>query len=538
MDWPADKVKRTKLDKLIPYAQNSRTHTPEQVEQIARSLERFGWTNPVLVDEEGLLIAGHGRVLAAKRLEWDAIPVMTARGWTEEMKRAYRIADNKLALNADWDDKALRAELLALEAADFQLDLIGFSTAELKTLMAEPEAEEGKSEDEPPAPEKVAISRAGDVWMLGRHRLMCGDSANGADVERLIPTGDSAQLIHADPPYGMGKEADGVQNDNLYGAKLDAFQLKWWRAYRPRLDANASAYIWGNAPDLWRLWYRGGLGDLEPVTMRNEIVWDKGSIAGMRSADLTQFPEASERCLFFQLGRHVFLINRTKDDYWEGWEPLRLRLVEERDRSGFSAPDVKRICGNHMYGHWFGKSQWAFISRENWDKLAAAAKVKGVHAFADSYDELLELYRQKSAIFNGEIRDPREREYLTARPYFDNTHDVMRDVWNFPRVTGEERADHATPKPVAMAERCLLSSLREGQTVLEPFIGSGSTLIAAEKTRRICYGMELDPLYVDVTVRRWQSLTGKPAVLESTGETFEKVTDARAETEAELSTGT
>src|SRR5262249_34786547 len=161
--------------------------------------------------------------------------------------------------------------------------------------------------------------------------------------------------------------------------------------------------VWGNAPDLWRWWYRVGNGawasrglrESEPLTLRNEIVWDKKSIAGMASGDLTQYPEATERCLFFQLGRHVFLVNQTKDDYWQGWEPIRRFLCEERDKAGWKPGDVKRITENHMYGHWFGTSQWVFISREHYERLARAA---GGRAFVRPYDDLLREYRTAAEV--------------------------------------------------------------------------------------------------------------------------------------------
>lgn len=530
--WPADAVSRRPLHTLTPFANNARTHSPAQIAQIARSLEHWGWTNPVLIDPDGEIIAGHGRVAAAASLGWTEVPVMVAAGWTPEQIRAYRIADNKLAENAGWDEDLLRAEFGDLKAADFDLGLVGFSVAELEQLLL---FGEGKDEEEtpPPEPQAVAISRTGDLWVLGNHRVICGDSTDPAALARLM-AGEVANLIHADPPYGMGKESDGVANDNLYGSKLDGFQMAWWQACRPHLRANASAYIWGNAPDLWRLWYLH-LGESEPLSLRNEIVWDKQTIAGMKSDGLTQYPEATERALFFQLGRFVLLINQTADDYWEGWEPIRLWLCGERDRIGWKPGEIKKICGNHMYGHWFGRSQWAFISRENYERLQHAAAGR---AFSRPYDDLAAEYNRLAAVFNGEIRDPRAANFEAARPYFDNSHDVMRDVWTFNRVTGEERFGHATPKPVAMMERVMKSSARPGELCLEPFAGTGSTLIGAQKAGRRCYAVELEPRYVDVIVRRWQSMTGQAAVLESSGETFSTVENARTETQADVPSST
>lgn len=387
-----------------------------------------------------------------------------------------------------------------------------------------------KDRDDTPPVEKRAVSRTGDIWTLGSHRVMCGDSTSAEQVAALM-NGEVAKLLHADPPYGMGKAADGVANDNLYGQKLDAFQMAWWRAFRPGLASNGSAYIWGNAPDLWRLWWIGGLVDSEPLTMRNEIVWDKKSIAGMASPELTQFPEASERCLFFQLGRHVFLVNQTKDDYWEGWEPIRTWLCAQRDLMKWGAADVKAIVKNHMYGHWFGKSQWAMISGKDYEKLKAAAKGK---AFRKPFDELHKEYQDALALFRGEVRGPRGEEVRAGRPYFDNAHDVMRDTWEFSRVSGDERHDHATPKPVAMMERIMLSSLRPGELCVEPFAGSGSTLIGAHVTGRRCFAMELQGVYVDVVVRRWQTLTGELAHLGGPdGPTFDDVAAQREREPAE-----
>lgn len=529
--WPAAKFHTLKLDQLRPRKNNPRTHSEAQLDQIAASMKEWGWTNPILAELDGTIIAGHGRWLAATRAGFETVPVIFATGWTPEQVRAYVIADNKLALNAGWDEDLLKMELQALTEADFQMELIGFSVEELHALTAEPPppGDPDAANTVPPV-ESVAVSRMGDVWICGPHRVMCGDSTM-SDLVAILMNGEKARLVHADPPYGMGKEADGVQNDNLYGDKLDVFQLQWWRAVRPFLEANASAYLWGNAPDLWRLWYRStkerpALGDTESLTLRNEIVWDKKSIAGMASEDMTQYPEASERCLFFQIGRHVLLVNQTKDDYWAGWDPIRTWLCAERDKAGWSAAEIKNICGNHMYGHWFGRSQWVFITRENYEKLATAADGR---AFTRSYTDLEREYRQVAAVFNGEIRDPRVAKFLETRPYFDNAHAVMRDVWEFPRVIGEERFDHATPKPVDMMERVMRSSLRDGELAIEPFGGTGSTLIGAQKSGRRCYLMELTPKYVDVCVRRWQSYSGLKATRERDGVTFDQAADdARA----------
>ena len=495
--WPADAVERRAVAALVPYARNARTHSGEQVAQLAAAIREWGWTVPVLVDEKSNIIAGHGRLLAAQSLGLAEVPVMVARGWSEKQRRAYVIADNKLAMNAGWDEGILRVELLELRDGGVDLGLAGFGKIELASLF---KAAKGAADpDDVPEVPAVPVTKLGDVWVLGKHRVMCGDSTSQDDVAALT-NGTTAHLLHADPPYGMGKEADGVANDNLYAEKLDRFQMAWWSAFRPHLASNASAFIWGNAPDLWRLWYAGGLGSSERFELRNEIVWDKKSIAGMASPELTQFPEASERCLFFQFGQQ-FIGNINTDDFPEAWEPVRGYMEAQAQANGIKPSDIKAVCGCGMFSHWFTRAQFTLIPATHYAKLAAAYPA----GFKRPWSDL------KAEWDHGK------------RSYFDNGHATMRDVWEFPRVIGEERHGHATPKPAAMMERVMLSGLGEGMICLEPFGGSGSTLIGAEMTGRVCYSMELQPLYVDVAVKRWQSFTGQAATLEESGKTFSQV---------------
>ena len=491
---------------LTPYAANSRTHSPAQIAQIAASIKEFGFTNPVLIDAQGGIIAGHGRVMAAVQLGLQTVPCLRLSHLSDTQKRAYIIADNKLAENADWDEAVLAAELQDLQGTDFDLDLLGFDTESLTALLGSEWQADGQSEgqtdpdDVPPEP-VVPVSRLGDVWLLGRHRLMCGDSTDAASVG-LLMAGEKAQLLHADPPYGMGKENKGVENDNLYADKLDAFQMNWWRIFRTALENNANAYVWGNAPDLWRLWYVGGLSASERLTVRNQIIWDKKSGQGMNSDAHRMFPTVTEHCLFFMLGEQGF--NNNANNYWNGWDSVVNYLNEEKSKTGWNFAKFKRLAGHSETSgcHWFDKSQWSFPTKEVYDAWKAEAAGK---AFKRDYDAL-------------------KRDFYATRAYFDNTHDKMTDVWEFPRVTGDERHGHATPKPVAMMERCIKSSLPDGGLCVEPFSGSGTTIIAAEKTARRCYAMELSPQYVDVAVTRWQNFTGQQAILEATGEPFPAAT--------------
>jgi DNA modification methylase len=346
-------------------------------------------------------------------------------------------------------------------------------------------------------PEDVAaVSKLGDVWLLGEHRVMCGDSTDAKNVEELM-NGRTAQLLHADPPYGMGKENDGVLNDNLYASKLDEFQMAWWNTCRKFLDDNASAYIWGNPEDLWRLWYIGGLKDSERLTMRNEIVWVKPSGFGQSSELMRSYSPNTERCLFFMLGEQGF--NNNSDNYWEGWENVRSYLETEMEKCG-GRKNWKSALGNGMGSHYFTKSQWCFPTQEAYEKLQSFARGD---AFKQDYDALEQDY------------DAFKQDFYSTRAHFDNAHDNMNEVWEFQKVSGAERYGHATPKPVEMIVRVFKSSAPKDSVTLEPFGGSGSTLIAAEETNRIAYLMELDPHYVDVICARYQKHTGMLPVLES-----------------------
>jgi DNA modification methylase len=503
-------IKTAQVADLIPYARNSRTHSDEQITQIAASIKEFGFLNPVIVDGENGIIAGHGRVMAAKKLGMTELPVVEASHLTDAQRRAYIIADNKLALNAGWDDEMLRVEFAELTEAGFDLDLTGFSLDEIEALQIEEIPPGLTDEDAVPEIPVQAVTVEGDVWLLGRHRLMCGDSTSIDAVENLMD-GQKAALLHADPPYGMGKEGVGVANDNLYGDNLDAFQMEWWATFRTFLDDNASAYIWGNAPELWRLWYRGGLGSAERVTFRNEIVWKKPGGFGISSADMRGYPPQTERCMFFILGEQGF--NNDADNYWEGWEPVRSWLDEQRKASGLTTAQCNDICGKqNMTQAAFTKGGFRLILKDDYAALCAAT---GGKYFKREYDDLKREY------------DDLKREFYAGRAHFDNTHENMTDVWEFGRVTGEDRHGHATPKPLAMMERVMRSSLPQNGLCVEPFGGSGSTLMGAETTGRVCYTMELQAKYCDVIITRWQDFTGKQATLEATGETFEELTNVR-----------
>lgn len=433
----------------------------------------------------------------------------------DDAARRINLADNRTAELGTFDNDAL-TELLSYLDDDYEGT--GYTADDVEALITPPDTEdiaaEGLTEaDQVPPPPTEPVTKMGDLWLLGPHRLLCGDSTDPAAVKHV--TGDNVlTLIHADPPYGMGKEADGVLNDNLYREKLDAFQMRWWKAWLPALADNGSAYIWGNAPDLWRLWWTGGLGLQDDLLVRNEIVWDKGSGIGMRSAGEHSYPTATERCLFLMRGQQ-FLGNQNKDDFWEGYEPLRAWLCAERDKAGWTNRDINQLTGTQMAGHWFTRSQFSPIPTNHYKTLQGAAAGR---AFTAQYEELFaQVFPEVKGGGNAHRRDL-SAKLRESRTYFDNTHDAMTDVWSFPRVVGEERHGHATPKPVAMVERAMKSSSQSGDVIGAPFGGSGPDFIAADHLGRTCVGIELEPSWVDVICRRYQEHTGTLPVLEATGE--------------------
>jgi DNA modification methylase len=538
-DTEARTITYVRLDDIREAELNPKEH---DLEAIRSSIERYGFVTPGLRDDRtGRLIAGHGRTIALRamryaqdvpppgvRLDADGawmVPVIT--GWASKNDAeaaAYLVIDNHHPTLGGWDDEGLAELLEGIRDADPSLlELTGFDDDEIAALLAaddpKPAGPGGPGETPAtPAPARLtdddaipdvdekrpAITQLGDLWYLGPHRLIAGDTTDPAVVARLFAGLAPASLIHADPPYGMGKESDGVLNDNLYRAQLDAFQMRWWATWTPHTAENGSAYIWGNAPDLWRLWFLGGLAEWPGIVMRNEIVWDKASTPGMRSAGGHSYPIATERCLFVMLGEQ-FLGNQNKDDYYEGNEPIRAHLEAERVRAGWTNKDVNRITGTHMAGHWFGKSQFAIINRKHYETLAAAADGR---AFTEPYDDLFRrLFPEAREGANAHRRDL-SAAMRESRTYFDNAHDAMRDVWEYGRVVGEDRHGHATPKPVAMVERAMKSSSRPGDVVAVPFGGSGPEFIAGHHLGRTIVGAELHPPYVDVICRRYQQHAG------------------------------
>jgi len=273
------RVETVPLAQLLPYAANARTHSDEQVAQIAASIVEFGFVNPVLVDEAGTLIAGHGRVLAARKLGLETAPAIRLGHLTEAQARAFRLADNQIALNAGWDAAMLRAELLDLKAIGFDMNLVGFSQSDLGAMMAgDGSAVDEAAADEPaPEPPIDPVSRPGDLWIMGEHRLLCGDATSPTDVERLLG-GARPHLLASDPPYGVNydpawRNRAGVSSTDRTGTVSNDHRADWREAWA--LFPGDVAYIW-HAGRYTRIVAES----LEAAgfTIRSQIVWAKSRL--------------------------------------------------------------------------------------------------------------------------------------------------------------------------------------------------------------------------------------------------------------------
>ena len=410
------KVEYRPLDGLIPYANNARTHSDKQIAEIVSSIAEFGFVNPILLDKGGVIIAGHGRLLAARNLGMSEVPTIQLAHLSETQRKALIIADNRIALNAGWDEELLKLELEALQMDDFDLEVLGFDPAETDDLLFGEDYTEEEEEEIPELPEE-SISKPGDVWILGDHRVLCGDATIVTDIEKLMD-GQLADMVFTDPPYNVDygntakdkqRKAKGkssgrtIMNDNLG----EAFEQFLYDAITNMLMVTkGSLYICMSSSELHTLQRAFITAGGKWSTF---IVWAKNH---------------------FTLGRA---------DYQRQYEPILYGWKEGNDR------------------YWCG------------------ARDQG-------------------------------------------------DVWfvNKPRVNDL----HPTMKPVELVERAIKNSSKSKDIVLDPFGGSGSTLIACERLGRQCCTSELDPKYVDVIVRRWQEATKKKAIHAESGEKFGMVEES------------
>ena len=397
------KVTQEKIESLIPYARNARTHSDDQVAQIAASIKEFGWTNPILVDGEKGIIAGHGRLAAARKLGLKEIPVIELKHLSETQKKALILADNKLALNSGWDNEMLALELEELELEGYDLNLTGFDPDEINALKPEVVNPGLTDEDATPEVPDEPKTKPGDIYKLGKHRLMCGDSTSIDAVDALMD-GGKADMVFTDPPYGVSYEDSKgrkIQNDELIDQKLEDFVSEAFRSGVTAAKEGAAWFVW-HASRFQRE-FENAL-NAAGLKVRQQIIWVKGQ--GVDGSAQVKAPA---------IGRSHF------------------RWLHEP-------------C----------------------------------------------FYASISSPFNAG-----DRKTTT--------------VWTVTRQT--TNTVHPTQKPVALVEIALQNSSKAGDVVLDLFGGSGSTLIACEKTGRVNRSMELDPKYCDVIVKRWEDFTGQKAEL-------------------------
>jgi DNA modification methylase len=275
-------VEHWHIDRLIPFLRNARTHSPEQIAQIAASIAEFGWTNPILVGPDQVVIAGHARLLAAQKLGMSEVPVIVLGHLSETQRRALVIADNQLALNAGWDEEMLRTELLALEKEGFDLDVVGFSDEELSEMLTDPDEVVSGNTDEDAAPElqETVISAAGDLWVLGPHRVLCGDATSRADVERLM-AGESGDLVFTDPPYNVSYEGYTedrltIQGDRMSAEQFMRFLQDAFGSYRRLIKPGASVYVCHSSS--WQREFQNAM-EVAGFEVRCQIIWAKNTFA-------------------------------------------------------------------------------------------------------------------------------------------------------------------------------------------------------------------------------------------------------------------
>ncbi len=402
------------IEKLRPYARNAKMHGDDQVAKIAASMAKFGWTVPCMVADDGELIAGHGRVLAATMLGLSEVPVIRLGHLDEAERRAYRIADNKLTEMGDWDEAVLRDEIAGLLAEDFDLTLLGITDEDLDALLQDPD-DVGAIEGEDDVPEAPGdpINRLGDLWVLGNHRLLCGDATVATDVERVLGT-VRPQLMVTDPPYGVEydpgwRNKTGVSATKRTGRVLNDDRADWREAWA--LFPGDVAYVWHGA-------------------LHATIVAESLTAAGFN---------------------------------------VRSQIIWAKDRLVLSRGDY----------HWQHEPCWYAIKKTGKGHWAG------------------------------------DRKQTT--------------LWQIANKDQDSTTVHGTQKPVECMRRPILNNSSPGQAIYEPFMGSGTTLIAAETTGRVCLGIELNAAYVDVAVQRWQQFTDQAAVLAETGEKF---ADLRAKRQA------
>jgi DNA modification methylase len=462
------KIEMRAVADLVPYAGNARTHPEWQIAQIAASIAEFGWSNPLLIGPDNVIIAGHGRLLAAERLGLEKVPVIVLGHLTERQRRALVIADNKIAENAGWDEDLLRRELAALRDDGFDLDIVGFSETELEDILGGLDEDFGKlpelgDPDHIPAAPKKPVSQRGMVWLLGDHRVMCGDATSKEDLAKLC-AGELVEACWTDPPYNVdigGKnqmldradkgnrgKTGSIANDRMEAGEFRRFLVTAFSAAADVMKKGAPIYV--AHADTEGLNFRAAFRDAG-FKLSGCLIWVKPSMVIGRS----DYQWRHEPILY---GWKAGAAHR-----WYGGRTRTTVLEEQRPPVRFMPDGTVQI-----------------------DVGGQVLVVSGEKLSVETFDQTVLRYDRPA-------RNP----------------------------------DHPTMKPVGLIEQMLENATKRGDLVLDPFGGSGSTLIAAHALGRKARLMELDEKFCDVIVRRWQEYTGLEAKLEGDGRTFEAVEAGR-----------
>ena len=424
---PAQRIEYWLIDRLVAYARNPRKND-DAVDRMCSSIREFGFKIPCLVRSDGEVVDGHLRLKAARQLGIAEIPVILCDEWTPAQVKAFRLMVNRSVTWADWDEEALALELIEIQAADFDLNLTGFDGQEIDELLAADD--DSQADTAPPLPE-VAVSRLGDLWICGKHRILCGD-ATAADVVAKLLSSHEPFLMVTDPPYGIELDSEWRDRAGLNGCgPAEASYMKH------RTEGHTNTSISSDTRADW--------SDAFALVPSLEVayVWHASKFTREVLDGLLRIGFLHHQQIIWNKGRTVL----TRTHYWFQHEPCW--YVRKKN-----AP-------------WFGK---AGANSTIWDSPSPKFIMGG---------------------------------------------------------SDEEKFDHPTQKPVELMRRPILNHTRRGGVVYDPFLGSGTTLAAAELTDRVCYGLELDPKYVDVVVERWQSLSGKKATLDDDGRSFEEIAEER-----------
>ena len=476
-------VAKVKINSVKTNPKNPRLIKDDKFKKLVNSIKEFPQMlelRPIVVDENNIILGGNMRHKACIEAGLKEVYIVQAKDLTEQQKDEFIVKDNVGFGEWDWD--ILANEWDTDKLTDWGLDL------PLDVSVQELEAEEDNYE----IPNEITTDIVlGDLFEIGEHRLLCGDSTDSDSVAKLM-NGQKADMAHNDPPYGMKKEKEGVLNDNLNYADLLDFNREWIALQFTHLKESGSFYCWGiDEPlmDIYSEILKPYIAE-QKATFRNLITWDKGHGQGQNSENTRSYATADEKCLFAMLGVQGF--NNNSDNYFEGFESIRDYLITQKNKLGWSTDKIIQITGKSSASHYFSKSQWQLPTEEHYNAIKEGANGQ---AFIKDYEEIKKDYE--------EIK----KDYYSTRAYFNNVHDNFNNVWKFDRHLRQgDEGGHATPKPIPLCERAIKSSCPENGLVLDVFLGSGSTMVASHQLKRKCYGMELDPKYCQVIIDRMKKL--------------------------------